>query len=144
MVSNNLNLNIPFSLMNKYVFWGLLASGVIPSIIFLIFAFVEGYSEAGYFLLFFSVVSLFPGFLGISLPCWVLLWRGQANPLWFAVIPPCVVLPLLFLFDPYRGGINYVPIFLALAMAVAALSGLLCWFISVRQNPILSKNEKKQ
>lgn len=131
----DLNSNTPYSLMSKHTIWGLLVSGFIPSIIFLIFAFIEGYGEASYFLLLFSFVSLFPGFLGISLPCWVLLWRGKTNPLWFAVIPPCVFIPVVLIFDPYGAGINYVPIFFAIATTVVAFSGLLFWFISVRRNP---------
>lgn len=144
MIMNDSNLNNAYSLKNKYILWGLFASGVVPSIIFLIFAFVEGYSEAGYFLVVFSFVSLFPGFLGISLPCWVLLWRGKTSPLFFAVTPPCVTLPLVLLLDPYGGGINYVPVFFAIATAITAFGGLLCWFISVRLDPQFQKVCKQE
>jgi len=123
-------------LANRYIVSGLLISGSVPSIIFLISVFFETSDVAIPYYFVFAIQSLFPGFLGISLPCWTLLWRRKISLLWHTLVPPITVLLVVLIFDPYGGGLNFVPVFFAIAVAVAAFAGYMFWIVSIRLNPL--------
>ena len=122
-------------LTNGRVVSGMVCASIVPSVIFIILAIAESHDVYSFNYVMYAVLSVVPGFLSIFIPCFVLLWIGKTKPGWFVIVPPCVIVPQVLLFSPYQEFIKISPVTTTIAMTIAAFSGLLCWFISVRLDP---------
>ena len=125
---------INIDLTNGRVISGVICAGFVPVIFFITISLIEPHDVYTFNYIMSAIFSMVPGFLSIFIPCFALLWFGKTKPGWFATVPAIIIVPQLLIFNPSQGYIRVGPTTAMIAMAIAAFSGLLCWFISVRMD----------